>query len=80
MQGVTIGSVRGKSVKMIIGDNVFFGAGSKLIGASVGNNVVVGANSVVTKDVPDNAVVVGNPARIISSDASKHLKYYIKDL
>ena len=77
MQGVTIGSVRGKSVKMTIGDNVFFGAGSKLIGASVGNNVVVGANSVITKDIPDNAVVVGNPARIISNDASKHLKYYI---
>lgn len=80
MQGVTIGSVRGKSVKMTIGDNVFLGAGSKLIGASIGNNVVVGANSVITKDVPDNVVVAGTPARIISNEALKHLKYYIKQL
>ena len=80
MQGVTIGSVRGKSVKMTIGDNVFLGAGSKLMGASIGNNVVVGANSVITKDIPDNVVVAGIPARIISNDALKHLRNYIKQL
>lgn len=43
-----------------IGDNVFIGAGAKIIGPiTVGNNVRIGANAVVTKDVPDNATVVG---------------------
>lgn len=43
-----------------IGDNVFIGAGAKIIGPiTVGTNVRIGANAVVTKDVPDNATVVG---------------------
>jgi serine O-acetyltransferase len=48
-----------------IGDNVYFGAGAKLIGdARIGNNVVVVANSLVLTDVPDNTTIVGVPARI----------------
>lgn len=43
-----------------IGDNVYIGAGVKLIGnIRVGNNVKIGSNAVVTKDVPDNYTVVG---------------------
>ena len=50
----------------IIGDNVYIGAGAKIIGrVSIGNNVRIGANCVVTKDVPDNATVVSAPIRII---------------
>jgi len=48
-----------------IGDNVYFGPGSKVIGrANIGNNVVVVANSLVLTDVPDNTTVLGVPARI----------------
>jgi serine O-acetyltransferase len=48
-----------------IGDNVYFGAGAKLIGdARIGNNVVVAANSLVLTDVRDNLMVMGVPARI----------------
>jgi serine O-acetyltransferase len=48
-----------------IGDNVYFGAGAKLIGdAKIGNNVVVAANSLVLTDVRDNMMVMGVPARI----------------
>ena len=48
-----------------IGDNVYFGAGAKLIGdARIGNNVVVVANSLVLTDVADNTTIVGVPARI----------------
>ena len=48
-----------------IGDNVYFGAGAKLIGdAKIGNNVVIVANSLVLTDVKDNLTVVGVPARI----------------
>ncbi len=48
-----------------IGDNVYFGAGAKVIGdTAIGNNVVIVANSLVLTDVPDNTTVVGVPARI----------------
>lgn len=43
-----------------IGNNVYIGAGAKLIGdIKIGDNVVIGANAVVTKDVPDGYTVVG---------------------
>jgi serine O-acetyltransferase len=48
-----------------VGDNVYFGAGCKIIGdAKIGNNVVIVANSVVLTDVPDNITIMGVPARI----------------
>jgi serine O-acetyltransferase len=48
-----------------IGENVYFGAGAKVMGgAKIGNNVVVAANSLVLTDVPDNMTVLGVPARI----------------
>jgi serine O-acetyltransferase len=48
-----------------IGDNVYFGAGAKVMGgAKIGSNVVVAANSLVLTDVPDNMTVLGVPARI----------------
>lgn len=44
----------------MIGDNVFIGAGAKIIGdVLVGNNVTIGANAVITKNIPDNCTVVG---------------------
>lgn len=50
----------------VIGDNVEFGAGCKVLGEiTVGNNVIIGANAVVVNDVPDNCVVGGIPAKII---------------
>ncbi len=73
-QGVTIGVAgRGENRGIpIIGDGVYMGAGSKIIGKiRVGNNVAIGANAVVTKDVPDNAVVVGIPAKIISMEGNR---------
>lgn len=49
-----------------IGDNVFIGAGAKIIGkVKIGDNVKIGANAVVVKDIPANATAVGVPARII---------------
>lgn len=56
---VTIGVDKtGRAPK--IGNNVFIGAGAKIIGnIVVGNNVKVGANAVVTKNVPDGVTVVG---------------------
>ena len=66
-QGTTIGVTDKGSP--IIGDNVFVGANSCIIGKiKIGNNVVIGAGSVVVKDVPNNCTVAGNPAKIIKSN------------
>jgi galactoside O-acetyltransferase len=55
---------------IVIGNNVWIGAGATIIGGvTVGENSVVGAGSVVTRDVPPNTLVGGNPARIIRSIA-----------
>ncbi len=55
---------------IVIGNNVWIGAGATIIGGvTVGENAVVGAGSVVTRDVPPNTLVGGNPARIIRSVA-----------
>lgn len=65
-QGVSVASVRGTGWPTI-GNNVYLGAGCKVIGGvTVGDNVVVSANSVVIADVPSNCTVMGVPARVIS--------------
>lgn len=49
-----------------IGNNVFIGAGAKIIGPiKVGNNVKIGAGCVVVDNIPDNSVVVMNKPRVI---------------
>jgi len=49
-----------------IGDNVFIGAGARVLGGiRIGDNAVIGANAVVIHDVPDGATVVGIPAKVI---------------
>lgn len=53
----------------IIGDNVYIGAGAKIIGGiRVGNNCRIGANAVVYEDMPDNSVAVCAPTRILHRD------------
>jgi serine O-acetyltransferase len=48
-----------------IGDNVYFGAGAKVIGdTKIGSNVVVMPNSLVMVDVRDDTTIAGVPARI----------------
>ncbi len=54
-----------------IGDNVFLGPGSLVIGdIVVGNDVAIGGNSVLTKSVDDFSVVIGNPSTVISKKGS----------
>jgi serine O-acetyltransferase len=70
---VTIGSntllKSGKFGSPEIGDNVYIGAGAKIIGnIRIGNNCRIGANAVVYKDLPDNSVAVQSPTRIIQKD------------
>ena len=52
-----------------IGDNVYIGAGAKVLGPVViGSNVVIGAGSVVLSNIPSNSVVAGVPAKIIKTN------------
>ncbi|HNB54429.1 MAG TPA: serine O-acetyltransferase [Anaerolineales bacterium] len=65
IHSVTIG-MRNEWAFPDIGDNVFIGAGARVLGGiRIGNNAVIGANAVVIHDVPDGATVVGIPAKVI---------------
>ncbi|MFH1097644.1 MAG: serine O-acetyltransferase [Candidatus Desantisbacteria bacterium] len=70
-QGVTIGD-RGNPLKAPwIGNNVFIGAGAKILGdITIGSNCQIGANAVVIESIPDNCVVVGVPGRIVRRKSS----------
>jgi len=59
-----------ESIKpVVIGDDVWIGAGSRILkGVSIGDRSIVAAGAIVTKPVPPDVIVAGNPARIV-----KHL-------
>jgi acetyltransferase-like isoleucine patch superfamily enzyme len=51
---------------IIIGDNVFIGMGTIILGnSSIGKNSIVGANSVLRGHFPNNSLISGNPATLI---------------
>lgn len=63
---IFIGKTRAANV--VIGSNVFVGAGSIVLpGVHIGNRVIIGAGSIVAKDIPDNSVAIGNPAKVVCS-------------
>ena len=83
-QQVTIGSntlidSKGKGAPCI-GNNVYIGAGAKIIGnVNIGNNVRIGANCVVVTDVPDNSVVVLQQSKIIENRNNDNRFFCKKD-
>jgi serine O-acetyltransferase len=63
---VTIGAASHREQAPILGDDVFIGAGAKVVGGvRIGTGARIGANAVVVKDVPPYATVVGVPARVV---------------
>lgn len=65
---VTLGGTGKKAIKRhpTIGNNVFIGSGSKILGnVTVGDNVKIGANAVILKNVPSNCTVVGVPGKVV---------------
>jgi serine O-acetyltransferase len=80
-QGVTIGHRGGGGGQRRgvprIGDRVYLGPGSAVIGPiTVGDDALIGVGAVVTRSVPARGVVVGNPARLISTAGSFDLIEY----
>jgi serine O-acetyltransferase len=70
---VTIGAENHLSPSL--GDDVFIGAGAKLIGGiKIGSHVRIGANAVVLCDVPSGTTAVGVPARIVARADSQEPK------
>ena len=66
-QGVTVGWDYRGDRRPVIGDDVFIGAGAKILGAvTIGDGARIGANAVVVCDVPAGATAVGVPARIVA--------------
>jgi acetyltransferase-like isoleucine patch superfamily enzyme len=56
-----------ESIKpVVIGDDVWIGAGSRILkGVTIGDRSIVAAGAVVTKSVAPDVIVAGNPARVV---------------
>lgn len=52
---------------ILIGDNVWIGAGSIILkGVTIGNNSVISAGSIVTKDIPANTILIQKRENFLS--------------
>ena len=64
--GVTLGGNATEFGAPVIENEVYLGAGSKVLGPiTIGEGSVVAANSVVTISVPPKSVVAGIPGKVI---------------
>ena len=71
-QQVTIGVGGTKPGAPVVGGNVYFGAGAKVLGGvRIDDHARIGANAVVLQDVPRGATAVGVPARIVAVNDHK---------
>ena len=62
----TIGAAPGGASGATIGDNVYIGCHSSIIGAvTIGDGATIAANTLVISDVPAGATAIGVPARIL---------------
>ena len=51
---------------IVVGSNVWFGAGVTVLGGvTIGDNTVIAAGSVVTRDIPSNCLAAGVPCKIL---------------
>lgn len=79
MQQVTLGPKNwDENLAPVIEDDVYLGAGAKVLGAvRVGRGAVIGANAVITRDVPPYCTVVGANrivGRAVVSDLEGHAR------
>jgi serine O-acetyltransferase len=77
MHDVTIGNTVERDGVPVIGNDVFIGAGAKILGGvHVGDGALIAANSLVITDVPPGHTAIGVPARAIpfSKGAPKRME------
>jgi serine O-acetyltransferase len=66
MHDVTLGTNMDRKGAPRIGNDVFIGAGAKVLGpVTIGDGARIAANSLVLSDVPPGATAVGVPARVL---------------
>lgn len=71
---------RARSEDIIIGDDVWVGYGSTILGGvTIGEGAIIAAGSLVLDDIPEYSIVAGSPAKIIkmrfdNSQISLHKK------
>lgn len=68
---ITIGQANrgGSKGCPVIGNNVWIGTGSVIVGKiSIGDNVLIAPNTFINADVPSNCIVAGNPFKIIPKE------------
>lgn len=71
LNGVLLGQIDfgAKAGGPRIGDNVFLGTNSIVVGKiKIGNDVLIAPGAYVNFDVPDHSIVIGNPGRIIAKE------------
>lgn len=78
-QGCLVGNAQGKNAGVpVIGNNVFMGANSIIIGGvKIGDNCLIAPGAFVNFDMPANSIAIGNPAMIIQKEESPTAKYIV---
>jgi serine O-acetyltransferase len=73
MNDVSIGTAKdGSGGAPRIGNDVFIGAGARIVGAvTVGDGARVAANTLVVTDVPAGATVIGVPGKVLPADPAE---------
>jgi serine O-acetyltransferase len=65
MHNVTIGTNMDTPGCPVIGDDVFIGVSSTILGnIKIGDRVRIAANTAVTRSVPSDSIVIGSPAKV----------------
>jgi len=72
MHDVTLGTAGPREGAPMVGNDVFIGAGAKVLGpVKIGDGAWIAANSLVLQDVPAGTTAIGVPAKILRMTGRK---------
>lgn len=76
-QGITIGGRNGLNEVPVIEDNVYIGAGGRILGnITIGHDSIIAPNAVITKNVEPYSVMGGVPARKMNEITEENFEKY----